>query len=133
MDLTLPTPEQNLALDEALLDEAETAREPCEILRLWESPQPIVVLGRGSQVSREVNLSVCHDRRIRIVRRTSGGAAVVVGPGCLMYAVVLSYNARPPLRAIERAHDFVLNTVAGAVRQQVGDVRRRGTSDLALI
>ena len=66
------------------------------------------------------------------MRRASGGAAIVAGPGCLMYAVVLSYADRPALRAVEAAHRFVLDTLACALQPLVGDVRRRGTSDLAL-
>ena len=46
--LTAP---QNLALDEALLDEAEAAGRPSEVLRLWESPQLVAVVGRSSRVS----------------------------------------------------------------------------------
>ncbi len=48
LELTLATPEENLALDEALLDEAEAAGRPSEVLRLWESILPAVVVGRSS-------------------------------------------------------------------------------------
>ncbi len=34
---------------------------------------------------------------IPVLRRASGGAAIVIGPGCLMYALVLSYELRPSL------------------------------------
>jgi lipoate-protein ligase A len=46
LDLTLPTPAENLALDEALLDAAEAGELPDEVLRLWEFPQAVVVIGR---------------------------------------------------------------------------------------
>ena len=39
LDLTLETPAENLALDEALLEEAEQSTKPTEVLRLWESPR----------------------------------------------------------------------------------------------
>ena len=84
LDLTLPTPQENLALDEALLDWAEESDPNGELLRLWESPQPIVVVGRSSRVRQEVHQAACADCGIPILRRSSGGAAVVVGPGCLM-------------------------------------------------
>src|SRR2546423_175049 len=54
-DLTLPTPAQNLAFDEALLEWAEESAGNDEYLRLWESPDPIVVVGRSSRVAAEVN------------------------------------------------------------------------------
>ncbi len=116
-DLTLPTPEENLALDEALLDEAEAAAEPHECLRLWEAPRPLVVVGRNSRLADEVNVEACRAAGVPILRRTSGGCAIVAGPGSLMYAVVLSYERRPELKMLDAAHAFVLETIAAALRR----------------
>ncbi len=132
LDLTLPTLAENLALDEALLDEAEAAARPCETLRLWEAGQPAVIIGRSSRLALEVRSDDCRDLGIPILRRISGGAAVVVGPGCLMYALVLSLQLRPQLRAIDRAHAAVLGTLAAALRPFVPDLALRGICDLAL-
>lgn len=130
-DLTLPTPAENLALDEALLDEAEQSAEPREMLRLWESVDPLVVVGRNSELSAEVHVDACHERGIPILRRSSGGCAIVAGPGSLMYALVLSYELRPELRFLDAAHRFVLGTLAEALRSLAANVAHRGTSDLA--
>lgn len=130
--LTLETPEANLALDEALLDWAEVTGPEEEFLRLWESPTPVVVVGRSSRVGREVDQQACASRGIPILRRSSGGAAIVAGPGCLMYAVVLSYHLRPQLRDIRQSHAFVLGRLADALRYHVQSVRPEGTSDLVL-
>lgn len=132
LDLTLGNPPADVALDEALLDEAESSPEPVEILRLWEPRQSMVVIGRSSRIAAEVNQPECDRLGIPILRRASGGAAVLTGRGCLMYAVVLSYELRPALRSIEAAHQFVLDTLSEAVRTLVPEVTRRGTSDLAL-
>lgn len=132
LDLTLPTPEENLALDEALLDAAETTAEPRETLRLWEAGEPFVVVGRNSQVAAEVHLDACRQRSIPVLRRTSGGAAIVAGCGSLMYAVVLSYQRRPELRMLDQAHRFVLDTQCAGLRTLVPSIEREGTSDLAL-
>jgi lipoate-protein ligase A len=130
--LTLPTPEANLALDEALLDRAETTDPQAEFLRVWESLMPMVVVGRSSRVGQEVNQQACADRGIPILRRSSGGAAIVAGPGCLMYAVVLSYDLRPQLRDIRQAHAYVLGRVVEALQPHVPSARTGGTSDLVL-
>jgi lipoate-protein ligase A len=132
LDLTLPTAEENLALEEALLDEAESAGSAAETLRLWEPAEPMVVVGRSSCITDEVHVDVCRTRGIPVLRRTSGGAAIVAGPGCLMYAVVLSCRLRPTLRAVDHAHRFVLERIASALRPHVPDVRLRGISDLAV-
>jgi len=93
---------------------------------------PIVVVGRSSQVELEVDLEYCRAQGIAVLRRTSGGAAIVAGPGSLMYAAVLSYDLRPELRSLDQAHRFVLETTLSALAQIAPGARRRGTSDLAL-
>ncbi|MBW3599380.1 MAG: lipoate--protein ligase family protein [Planctomycetes bacterium] len=132
LDLTLNSPAENIALDEALLTAAEDAGRPWEVLRLWEPATPMVVVGRASQVDVEVRRDECLRRGIPIFRRASGGAAIVTGPGCLMYAVVLSYDHGPHLRMIEQAHQFVLERIAASLRATHPHVVRRGTSDLAI-
>ena len=129
--LTLDTPAANIALDEALLDLAEATGPEAEFLRVWESPQPVVVVGRSSRVHEEVDEAVCRELGIPILRRSSGGAAIVAGPGCLMYAVVLSYDERPQLRDLSAAHAFVLGRLVSALRTKLPSVDRQGTSDLA--
>jgi lipoate-protein ligase A len=128
---SLRTPAENLALDEAILEQAEAGTGPSEVLRLWEPSSPFVVVGRSSRVAIEVNVEACQQARIPILRRCSGGAAVVTGPGCLMYSVVLAYRFRPALRILDQAHGFVLGVMCQALSGLATDVRRRGTSDLA--
>jgi lipoate-protein ligase A len=134
-DVSLSTPAQNLAFDETLLEWAEEQSAEGEFLRLWEPTRPMVVVGRSSHVQREVNESYCQQERIPILRRSSGGAAIVTGPGCLMYAIVLSYTVRPELKDITRAHSFVLKQLAtslGPLLSHVGTISCAGTSDLAI-
>ncbi len=132
LDLTLPTAAENLAFDEALLEEAEAAGRPTETLRFWEPQQPMIVLGRSSKIDDEVHRNACRKSAVPVFRRASGGAAIVTGPGCMMYAVVLSYPARPELRTPDRVHRFVLGIMAAALKPLVPGVRHRGISDLAV-
>lgn len=133
--LTLDTPAENIALDEALLDTAEAADDQdgatAEYMRIWESPTPLVVVGRSSRTD-EVDLDFCRTRRIPVLRRSSGGAAIVAGPGCLMYAVVLSYDRRPEARGVHQSHDYVLARIVAALHSQLPNVAKAGTSDLVL-
>jgi lipoate-protein ligase A len=132
LDLTLREPAANIALDEALLEAAEASAEPREVLRLWEPAAPLVVVGRSSHVAAEVHLDACRALGIPIVRRTSGGLSIVSGPGCLMYALVLSFELRPNVRGIDDAHREVLATVIGALRPFAAGVSRAGSSDLVV-
>jgi lipoate---protein ligase len=134
LDLSLPTAAENLALDEALLESVEDQPAALELLRLWECPQTAVVLGRSCAVTPEVNLLACEEANVPVLRRTSGGGTVVIGPGCLLYSLRLSYERRPQLQMLDQAHCFVLSTIARALNALLGreDVRPRGTSDLAI-
>jgi lipoate-protein ligase A len=132
LDLTLPTAAENLALDEALLEQAETADRPIETLRFWEPTAPMVVIGRSSHIDVEVHRDACRAADVPVLRRTSGGAAIVSGPGCLMYALILSYEKQPELRLIENAHHFVLSTIAAALEPLRLGIHCAGTSDLAV-
>jgi lipoate-protein ligase A len=132
LDLTLDTPAENLALDEALLESAESGAGPGCLLRLWECPVPAVVVGRSSRAREEVELEACLRRGVPVLRRTSGGAAVVIGPGCLMYSVVLDYASHSPLRMIGQAHRHVLGIIAAAFEPLLPGVELAGTSDLSL-
>jgi lipoate---protein ligase len=132
LDLTLPGLAENLALDEALLEEAELAPQPVETLRIWEAQQTAVILGRSSHIDVEVCGSFCRERGVPVLRRISGGAAVVVGPGCLMYGLVLDLRLRPQLRSIDQAHAQVLGTIAAALQRSVPDLTLRGICDLSI-
>ena len=54
LDPTLSTLAETLALDEALLLEAEAGRGG-EVLRIWEWWQPAVVLGSGCRLAEDVD------------------------------------------------------------------------------
>jgi lipoate---protein ligase len=132
LDLTLDTPAENLALDEALLVEAEQKNSPADVLRLWESPTTVVVLGSSSRYESEAIVANCVREGVPILRRASGGAAIVTGRGCLMYSVLLSYLRRPHLRMIDEAHRHVLGKLARTFSKRLPAIEHLGTSDLAL-
>ena len=129
LDLTLPTPEENVALDEALLDQAEQDGGP-EILRFWESPVPFVVLGAGSRSSDDVLIEQCRADGIPVLRRCSGGGTVVQGPGCLNYALVLDKARDPQLQSIAGTNDHVLSVMCACLSAIRLGVDFNGTSDL---
>ena len=132
LTLTLDTPAENLALDEALLDTAESSEAPGGVLRIWEPADYFVVLGRSSSAQVEVKLAACQRDRIPVLRRSSGGGTILAGPGCLMYAVVLDFETYPQLRKIDAAHQFVLQQLANRLTLDEGEVQLAGISDLAI-
>ena len=123
-------PAEHLALDEALLLAADAGGIPAETIRIWQFDHPVVVLGRSSKVAVEVDREYCESENIPIMRRCSGGATVVGGPGCLMYSVVLSQQKNPGLSKIDAAHDYVMGRIVSAIRRQVPEVQRQGICDV---
>lgn len=136
LELTLTTPEANLAFDESLFRALEEAAgrgdDPrrWERIRLWESPRPCVVLGRAGRLEREVDLAACARDGVPVLRRASGGGAVVLGPGCLCFSVLLCYDGDPSLRDVAASYDAILGRVASALG--VDGLELRETTDLAL-
>jgi len=132
VDLTLPTPQQNLACDEALVDWCEQGHDE-EILRFWESPEYFVVLGYSGRAAAEVNLSACRRDGFPVLRRCSGGGAVVQGPGCLNYSLILRIADRAPLKGITETNNFIMRRHKEALEPVLGaGVAIQGFTDLAL-
>lgn len=141
---TLPSPSQNLAFDEALVEVADRSSGSDlgiifpEVLRLWEMPSTCVVLGRSSKWTEEVNAAACRRDEVPVLRRASGGASIVAGAGCLMYSVLISYESRPAWRMIDVAHVEVMGRIRNAVQQTMNtyelhdSIDFKGTCDLTI-
>lgn len=131
LDHSLPSAEENLALEEALLEEAEAGRWG-EQLRLWSQPSVAVVLGVSGQVADEVHLPACQVDGVPVLRRPSGGGTVLLGPGCLCFSLLLDLEARPHLRAVGQSNRFILGTLAAGLAAAGLTVELLGSSDLAI-
>jgi len=107
LDLTLPSPAENLAADEALLEWCERGAGE-ELLRFWESPAYFIVVGYANKVSTEVNVPACEAKGIPVLRRCSGGGTVVQGPGCLNYTLILKITPGRPFHNITSTNRFVM-------------------------
>lgn len=132
LDLTLPSPAENLACDEALLDACD-AGSAAQTLRFWASPVYFAVVGYSNAVAREVNVQACRREGVPILRRCSGGGTVLQGPGCLNYALVLRFDDSSPLGTIGGANRHIMKRNAQALEQAIGrPVQIRGITDLAV-
>jgi lipoate-protein ligase A len=151
LDLTFPTPAENLACDEALLDWFEENGGD-GVLRFWEPENYFVVVGYGNHVATEVNVAACNEDGIPILRRCSGGGTVLQGPGCLNYSLVLKVEQGGPVASISAANRFIMernrarieNLLRGNRREEApiktsqslvtsaATIRIRGCTDLTL-
>lgn len=129
-DRTRPTLDENLALDEALVLAAE-AGEAGEWLRFWEWPASAVVLGAGGSVAIDVNEPACAADGVPVHRRSSGGGTVLLGPGCLLFSLVLGYDRAKELADVTASYRWILGRVREGLRP-VALVEQLGISDLAV-
>ena len=125
----LLTTAEQLAVDEAILDQAESGQLENTVVRTWQAAAPAVVLGSSSELLKEVDHDVCTKLKIPILRRPSGGATVILGPGCIMWSIVTPCKAVPPLEAI---HAAMLDPLIATFSASGRDVAREGTSDLVI-
>jgi lipoate-protein ligase A len=130
-DITLPTPAENLALDEILLQRVD-ANPHRAFLRTWEPSTEFVVVGRSNQVETEVNQPQCYAEGIPIFRRSSGGGAVVVGPGCLAFALAMPLTDGIRAEGISTAAKYIMQTTAQALDAIVPGITVCGISDLVV-
>ncbi|PCJ67069.1 MAG: lipoate-protein ligase A related protein [Candidatus Hydrogenedentota bacterium] len=128
-DYTHADPAMNLALDEALLQHAESESHE-EVLRFWESEKHFVVLGLTQSLNDEVHVANCAADNIPIHRRCSAGGCVLQGPGCLNFTLILDQEKRPDIRGITSSYSTILKTIISSL--QLPNVIHTGISDLAI-
>ena len=109
--------------------DSSPAPDAGERLLVWESARPAVVLPRHGDPGRWAHVRACAAWGVPLLRRESGGGAVVVGPGCLAVALVLSLDRRPRLADVGHSYAWLLGRVAAAL--DVDGVAVRST-DLAV-
>lgn len=122
LELTLPTPAENLACDEALLDLCEQNEGNGGILRFWEAREHFIVLGYSNKAHTEVHLDRARQDGVPVLRRCTGGGAVLQGPGCLNYSLILPITAQ-----VTETNQLIMHRHAAALGGEV-----RGHSDLTL-
>ncbi|MDF2234662.1 biotin/lipoate A/B protein ligase family protein [Albimonas sp. CAU 1670] len=74
------TPPMQMALDEVLAREVAAGRRP-PTLRWWGWERPAIVIGNFQSLSNEVDLAQAQAHGIEVVRRATGGGAMLVEPG----------------------------------------------------
>tara|TARA_B100001250_G_C19710328_1_gene748893 strand:+ start:310 stop:1125 length:816 start_codon:yes stop_codon:yes gene_type:complete len=67
----------NMAADEILLENCEYKSIP--VFRMYEWECPTISIGRNEVLDEMINLEVCHNLGIPVIRRTTGGQSVLHG------------------------------------------------------
>jgi lipoate---protein ligase len=122
-------PESHLAREWSLFQAVETGSAD-GLFYCWHTDRPVVVVGRNSRVTDDVVEEACNADQVRVLRRFSGGGAVVLGPGCLNYAAALSLVSRPRMIGVAASFRVVLDAVVASLG--VPGLAVEGRSDLVL-
>jgi lipoate-protein ligase A len=132
LDSTFPSPSQNLACDELLLQRADKDIGE-NILRFWSPAEYFIVLGYSNKMHSETNLNQCKSKGVPIMRRCSGGGTVMQGPGCLNYSLILHYDDFPECKNLSFANRFVMNRQREAMQRLLSkEVSIQGHTDLTI-
>jgi lipoate---protein ligase len=94
IDLGAMDPALTTAADEAIL----TCRSKGTVgntLAFYSRDRPTVSLGYFEKAEERIDLSLCHEKGIVIVRRLSGGSAVYTDPGQIVYSVTVEVGMVP--------------------------------------
>lgn len=134
IDQTLPSLAENLALDEALLlravERGDHGEAESGVLRFWSWPTLAVVVGAGGKLDEEIDRDACRADQIAIARRSSGGGTVLLGPGCLLYSLILPMTADPSLADLNASYRFLMGRLARALADVRDGIDWSGISDL---
>ena len=129
---TAPSPQEDLALEEAIHLAVEAGESP-NTWRLWQAELPALVLGTGQEAAREVDLNAAADERAAVVRRHSGGGAVLIGPGVLNYSAFYAFRDLPGSETIRGAMSAALRPILAVLANWKLNAREAGLSDLVLV
>jgi len=122
-----PSVEENLALDEELAREAGNIGT--KVLRLWWGGPTAVVLGCGDKPECAVNTDVCEMLGIGVLKRVTGGGAVVQSQGVLNYAMTIPDTGRLD---IHRMFGLGTGVIIRALSSFGIEAQHQGVSDVAV-
>ena len=129
---TAPSPAGDLALEESIQLALEDGSSPTT-WRIWQPYQPAVVLGTGQEAAREVELDAAKTGQIEVLRRHSGGGAVVIGPGIINFSVFHQFKDLPGSDSIRGAMMASLKPIVQLLAGWKIQACDAGLSDLAVV
>ncbi len=90
------------------------------------------MVGSGGSVAIDVNVAACEADGVPILRRASGGGTVLLGPGCLCFSLVLSYDRAPGLERNPARRTGTFSIASRTRAAPIVPANVEGTSDLAV-
>lgn len=132
LTFTSPSPAFDLALEEAIHVCVEEDISP-NTWRLWLPSIPAVILGTGQESALEANLEIARAENVPVLRRHSGGGAVVIGPGTINFSAFYRIADLPGSETIRGAMYAALKPLSAMLESFGLCLKEAGLSDLAVL
>jgi len=108
-------PEWNIALDEAILRGVIDDGSP-NTIRIWQNSKS-VIMGRSQDVRAEVNLQLCNELGIPIIRRCSGGGTVYMDLGNYNYSIIANTTTFAEANSVPDITRFLCSAIIDLLLQ----------------
>jgi lipoate---protein ligase len=129
---TADSPALDLALEEAIQLGVEDGSIP-NTWRLWQPRMAAAIIGTGQEAAREVDLAFAGSEGVPVLRRHSGGGAVVIGPGIINFSAFYLIKDLPGAETIRGAMSAALKPVIQTLARWKLQAQEAGLSDLAIV
>jgi lipoate-protein ligase A len=116
----------DIALDEVLV------RRDSAVVRVWRPPERAAVLGVASRAADELLLERCRTDNLPVLRRSTGGGAVLVTPEVACFSCIMPHARHPEAKQISGAYALAFEGLARAFRMLGLDVNFERPGDVAL-
>lgn len=124
-------PFYNMALDEAIARSVGEGGSP-PTLRLYGWAPRAVSLGYFQEILEEVNLGFCREKGIEIVRRMTGGGAVLHTEGELTYSFAVKDDGSLVPEDIEESYRTICAPIVACIRRLGGDAVFKPINDIEI-
>ncbi|MDH5810841.1 MAG: biotin/lipoate A/B protein ligase family protein [Candidatus Methanomethylicaceae archaeon] len=122
-------PFYNMALDEAIARSVGGGESP-PTLRLYGWAQRAVSLGYFQEILEEVDLGFCREKGIEVVRRITGGGAVLHTEGELTYSFAVKDDGSYVPEDIEESYKRICSPIVACIRRLGAEAVFRPINDI---
>ncbi|MCK4896387.1 MAG: lipoate--protein ligase family protein [Candidatus Heimdallarchaeota archaeon] len=129
LEVTFDDLQYNLALEEAIFANLPASNYQMTV-RFWQNPKSVVV-GRGLNLSQEVDVTYCLLNNIKIGRRISGGGAVFHDGGNLNISFFINRNDIPGLDDTDQLRAYFTELIIDTlVDLGFTNIEKEGSSEI---
>jgi len=129
IDFAAGDPFYNMALDEAIARRIGSGRGP-PTLRLYGWSPSAVSIGYFQEVREEVDLDFCRSKGVEVVRRLTGGGAVIHTEGELTYSFAVKEGDPAVPKDVQGSYARICTPIVAALRRLGVDAAFRPINDI---